>query len=68
MAFAVRAIGAAGPQEKLAPLTVSRRTPDDDDVVIDIQYCGICQSDIHTVRGVRLPRLSSGLSVVDSCG
>ncbi|KAI5889954.1 GroES-like protein [Schizophyllum commune H4-8] len=51
MTSPVCAIGAAGPQEKLAPLTVNRRAPDDDDVVIDIQYCGICQSDIHTVRG-----------------
>jgi uncharacterized zinc-type alcohol dehydrogenase-like protein len=28
-----------------------RRTPRPDDVVIEIAYCGICHSDIHTVRG-----------------
>jgi alcohol dehydrogenase (NADP+) len=26
-----------------------RREPRDHDVVIDIQYCGICYSDIHQV-------------------
>ena len=34
------------------PLTsyaFERREPRDHDVVIDIQYCGICHSDIHQV-------------------
>jgi uncharacterized zinc-type alcohol dehydrogenase-like protein len=34
----------------LAPYTFERRAPGDHDVVIDIQYCGICHSDIHQVR------------------
>jgi uncharacterized zinc-type alcohol dehydrogenase-like protein len=35
----------------LAPLMIERREPKPDDVVIEIAYCGICHSDIHTARG-----------------
>jgi alcohol dehydrogenase (NADP+) len=34
----------------LTPFTFERREPNDDDVVIDIKFAGICHSDIHTVR------------------
>ncbi|TRM59790.1 chaperonin 10-like protein [Schizophyllum amplum] len=51
MANTIKAYGVAGPNEKLQPLTIERRAPDDDDVVIDIKYTGICHSDIHTVNG-----------------
>jgi alcohol dehydrogenase (NADP+) len=34
----------------LAPYSFERRSPGDHDVAIDIHYCGICHSDIHTVR------------------
>ncbi|TRM60967.1 chaperonin 10-like protein [Schizophyllum amplum] len=51
MATTVKAYGATAPKEKLKPLTIERRAPDDDDVVIDIKYAGICHSDIHTIRG-----------------
>lgn len=34
----------------LAPFIFDRRSPSDGDVAIDIKYCGICHSDIHTVR------------------
>lgn len=34
----------------LAPFTFERRAPRADDVVIDILYCGICHSDLHTAR------------------
>ena len=34
----------------LAPFTFERRAPNDDDVVIDIHFCGICHSDIHQAR------------------
>lgn len=36
--------------EKLAPFSFERREPLADDVSIDILYCGICHSDIHTAR------------------
>lgn len=35
----------------LAPFSFDRREPGPTDVVLDIQYCGICHSDIHQVRG-----------------
>ena len=34
----------------LAPYTFERREPGAHDVAIDIQYCGICHSDIHQAR------------------
>jgi alcohol dehydrogenase (NADP+) len=35
----------------LQPFELERRSPKADDVVIAIDYCGICHSDIHTARG-----------------
>ncbi len=35
----------------LQPFEIERRSPKADDVVIAIDYCGICHSDIHTARG-----------------
>ena len=34
----------------LGPLTIDRRDPGPSDVQIDILYCGVCHSDLHTVR------------------
>ena len=34
----------------LAPHTIERRTPGPHDVEIDILYCGVCHSDLHTAR------------------
>jgi alcohol dehydrogenase (NADP+) len=34
----------------LAPFEINRREPGPQDVVIDIQYCGVCHSDIHQAR------------------
>ena len=39
-----------GPKEPLKPFSFTRRTPTPTDVQIDILYCGICHSDIHTAR------------------
>lgn len=39
------------PTDQLAPFVIERRSPKPDDVVIQIDYCGICHSDIHTARG-----------------
>jgi uncharacterized zinc-type alcohol dehydrogenase-like protein len=35
----------------LAPFSFERRDPQADDVAIDILYCGVCHSDLHTARG-----------------
>ncbi len=34
----------------LAPFTFERHEPGDEDIQIDILFCGICHSDLHTVR------------------
>jgi len=34
----------------LVPFRFERRDPRADDVVIEVQYCGVCHSDIHSVR------------------
>jgi len=36
--------------EKLVPFSFERREPRPQDVAVDILYCGICHSDIHTAR------------------
>jgi len=45
-----RGYAATDADEPLVPFTFERREPNADDVVISIQYCGVCHSDIHTVR------------------
>jgi alcohol dehydrogenase (NADP+) len=42
------AASAAG--RPLAPWSIERREPGPHDVLIDIQYCGVCHSDIHQAR------------------
>jgi uncharacterized zinc-type alcohol dehydrogenase-like protein len=34
----------------MAPATIKRRMPTERDVEIDILFCGVCHSDLHTVR------------------
>lgn len=36
--------------DKLVPFSFERRDLNDDDVAIEILFCGICHSDIHTAR------------------
>ena len=45
-----KAYAALSPKEPLQPIVIERRSPKPDDVVIEILYCGICHSDIHTAR------------------
>lgn len=45
------AYAAQSKADKLAPFSFDRRDPGPKDVVIDIEFCGICHSDIHQVRG-----------------
>ena len=46
----VHAYAAPSATEPLAPHTIERREVGPRDVLIEIQFCGICHSDIHTVR------------------
>ncbi|MFE6822233.1 NAD(P)-dependent alcohol dehydrogenase [Streptomyces sp. NPDC057690] len=47
----VNAYGATSTTEPLVPMTVERRDVGPHDVLIEIEYCGICHSDIHFARG-----------------
>ncbi|MCX7042779.1 MAG: NAD(P)-dependent alcohol dehydrogenase [Gammaproteobacteria bacterium] len=37
-------------KDALAPFSFERREPGPQDVQIDIEYCGVCHSDLHTAR------------------
>lgn len=50
MTTVVKAIGTQSPTAELAPLSIERRSPTREDVVIEIAYCGVCHSDLHTAR------------------
>ena len=43
--------GVSTPGAAVAQLEIERREPGAHDVAIDIHYCGVCHSDIHTARG-----------------
>lgn len=47
----VHAYAAPAAGEPLVPTTIERRDVGPDDVLIRIEYAGICHSDIHTVQG-----------------
>lgn len=49
--MSVRAYGARSPDLPLEAMEIERREPGPTDVEITIAYCGICHSDLHTVRG-----------------
>ncbi|MBO9532384.1 MAG: NAD(P)-dependent alcohol dehydrogenase [Solirubrobacteraceae bacterium] len=51
MTTTAAAYGASSATAPLEPLTIERRAVGPHDVRIDIHFCGICHSDIHTVRG-----------------
>ncbi|EIM01246.1 zinc-binding dehydrogenase [Rhodanobacter thiooxydans] len=45
-----KAYGAHAADKPLQPIDIERRAPGPQDVQIDIAYCGVCHSDLHTVR------------------
>jgi uncharacterized zinc-type alcohol dehydrogenase-like protein len=47
----VNAYAAPAAGQPLAPTTIDRRDVGPNDVLIEIEYAGICHSDIHTVNG-----------------
>jgi uncharacterized zinc-type alcohol dehydrogenase-like protein len=46
-----KAYAAQSATTPLAPHTIDRRAPGPKDVAIEILFCGVCHSDLHTVRG-----------------
>src|SRR4051812_40613321 len=49
--IATRGYAAPSPHAPLAPFQFGRRAPREFDVLVEILYCGVCHSDIHTARG-----------------
>ena len=45
------AFAAQSPAAPLAQISIERREPGPKDVALDILYCGVCHSDLHTARG-----------------
>src|SRR6202795_1504632 len=48
--YKAKAYSAAGATSRLASTTIPRRDPSENDVQIEILFCGICHSDLHSVR------------------
>jgi uncharacterized zinc-type alcohol dehydrogenase-like protein len=46
----VKAFGAYAADKPLEAMDIERRAPGPHDVRIEIAYCGVCHSDLHTVR------------------
>lgn len=46
----VKAYGATSADHPLQSMDITRRVPQPHDVQIDIAFCGVCHSDLHTVR------------------
>jgi len=48
--ISTKAYAAPSPTEALKPFTIERREPGENDVLFEIQFCGICHSDLHQAR------------------
>src|SRR5213082_1600168 len=48
--YNAKAYSAASPKSGLASTKIKRRDPTERDVQIEILFCGICHSDLHSVR------------------
>ena len=46
----IKAFGTAAAEKPLDEMNIQRRKPTPHDVEIDILYCGVCHSDLHTAR------------------
>ena len=49
--YSTKAYAAQSATSPLAPFSFERRDPQPSDVQIDIVFCGVCHSDLHTARG-----------------
>ncbi len=48
--YNAKAYSASSPTSQLTSTTIPRRDPGERDVQIEILFCGVCHSDLHTVR------------------
>ena len=51
MTTTANGFAAQSPDTPLAPFSFERRAPGKTDVAIDILFCGVCHSDLHTAKG-----------------
>jgi uncharacterized zinc-type alcohol dehydrogenase-like protein len=49
--MSTKSYAAQSPSTPFAPHTIERRAPGPEDVAIEILFCGVCHSDLHTARG-----------------
>src|SRR2546423_3986539 len=49
--YSTKGYAAKSKTSPLAPFSFERRDPGPTDIQIDILFCGVCHSDIHTARG-----------------
>lgn len=57
-------LAASGQGERLFPWTFERRELRPDDIAVKIQFCGVCHSDLHAVRGASRFPLVPGHEIV----
>ena len=48
--YKAEAYAASSASSPVAPTIIPRRDPDENDIQIKILFCGICHSDLHTIR------------------
>jgi uncharacterized zinc-type alcohol dehydrogenase-like protein len=48
--YSAKAYAVQSESSAFGPHTIQRRTPKEKDVQIEILYCGVCHSDVHTAR------------------
>ncbi len=46
----VKAFGTEAKDKPLKQMTIERREVKENDIEIDILYCGVCHSDLHTAK------------------
>jgi uncharacterized zinc-type alcohol dehydrogenase-like protein len=46
----IKAFGTRAPEDALKQMTIERREVTEKDIEIEILYCGVCHSDLHTAR------------------
>ena len=46
----VKAYGTSAAENPIIPMDIDRREVNVNDIEIDILYCGVCHSDLHTAR------------------
>ncbi|HUR98688.1 MAG TPA: NAD(P)-dependent alcohol dehydrogenase [Pyrinomonadaceae bacterium] len=58
-AVATKGFATHGPEAKFEPFEFARREVGPNDILIDVEYCGICHSDIHQARSEWAPMVPS---------